>query len=107
MMVTVDEARQHHLVAAADDGHVWVLATKFLIGADLDDRAVFLHYGAIRHLIPAVAINRMRHHGATADQRCAHVMPPPKLRAPVVGDVDPPRNPAVALGGILSDPVEA
>jgi len=69
-MVAVDKARQHHLVAAADDRYVRVLAAEFLVSAELNNRAVFLQHGAIRHFVPAVAVDRMSHHGATADQRC-------------------------------------
>ena len=53
-----------------------MLAAEFRVGADLDDRAVFLQHGTVRHLVPAVAVNRMRHHRATADQRCGHLEPP-------------------------------
>ena len=51
-------------------GTFWVLAAEFLVNADLDNCAVFLQRGAIRDLVPAVAIDHMSHHGATADQRC-------------------------------------
>ena len=76
MMVTVDEPRQHYLLAAADRRDIGMLAAEFRVGADLNDRAVFLQNGTVRHLVPAVAVNRMRHHSATADQRCGHVKPP-------------------------------
>src|SRR5689334_75428 len=76
MMVAVDEPRQHHLVAAANNRHVRMLAAEFLVGADLDDCAVFLQYRTIHHLVPAVAVDGMGHHRATADQRCRNVEPP-------------------------------
>jgi len=75
-MVTIDKPRQHHLLAAADNRDVRVLAAEFLVSADLDNSAIFLQHGAIRDLVPAVAIDRMSHHGATADHRCRHVQPP-------------------------------
>ena len=75
-MVAIDKTGQHHLVAAANDRYIWVLAAEFLVNADLDNCAVFLQHGAIRDLVPAVAIDRMSHHGATADQRCGHCGPP-------------------------------
>jgi hypothetical protein len=53
-------------------GTFWVLAAEFLVNADLDNRGVFLQHGAIRHFVPAVAIDQMSDHGATADQRCGH-----------------------------------
>src|SRR6266849_4678889 len=40
-------------------GTFWVLAAGFLVNADLDNCAVFLQHGAIRDLVPAVAIDRM------------------------------------------------
>src|SRR5262249_27101363 len=97
MMVTIDKPRQHHLVPATNNHDVRVLAAEFLVGTDLDNSAIFLKHGAIRDLVPAVAIDRMGHRGATADQRCRHLKPPwsrnwqlacgslRKLREPVVG----------------------
>src|SRR5260370_23724746 len=57
-------------------GTFWVLAAEFLVTANLDNCGVFLQHGAIRDLVPAVAIDHMSHHGATADQRCGHCGPP-------------------------------
>src|SRR6516165_5493497 len=97
MMVSIDEPRQYHLVPATNTHDGRVLAAEFLVGTDLDNSAVLLKHGAIRDLVPAVAIDRMSHHGATADQRCRHLKPPwcrnwqlasgslGKLREPVVG----------------------
>ena len=50
-MVVIDKTRQHHLVAAANDRYIWVLAAEFLVNADLDNCAVFLKHGAIRDLV--------------------------------------------------------
>ena len=75
-MVTIDKPRQHHLLAAADNRDVRVLAAEFLVSAELNNRAVFLQHGAIRDLVPTVAVDCMRYHGATADQRCGHIEPP-------------------------------
>ena len=72
MMVAVDEARQHDLVAGADDRQVRVLAAEFLVGADRGDDAVFLQHGTIGHLVPAVSVLRMGDQRAAADQRCGH-----------------------------------
>jgi hypothetical protein len=40
-MVAVDKARRHHLVAAADDRYVRVLAAEFLVSAELNSMVAF------------------------------------------------------------------
>ena len=76
MVMTVDEPRQHHFVAAADYRDIRMSPAEVAVGADLDDGAVFLQHGAVRDLVPTVAVDRMRHQSATADQRCGHIEPP-------------------------------
>ena len=55
------------MVTHAIDRHRWDA---------IADGAVFLQHGAVRDLVPAVAVDRMRHQSATADQRCGHIEPP-------------------------------
>src|SRR5215471_3578085 len=80
MVVAVDKPRQHYLVAGADYRHVRMSPAEVRVRADLDDCAVFLQHGAVGDLVPTVAVDRMRHQGATADQRCGHVEPPHRRR---------------------------
>src|SRR5690348_6777745 len=102
MMVSIDEPRQHHLVAAANNHDIGVLAAEFLVGADFDNSAVFLKRGAIGDLVPVVAVDRMSDHGATADQGCRHLEPP--WRRELGGERKPwencarRKNPDIATG---------
>jgi len=72
MMVAIDKARQQYLVAAADHRQGGVLAAQLCVPADLDDDAVLLQHCSIRHLVPAVTVQRMRDHRAAANERCGH-----------------------------------
>src|SRR5207302_9614896 len=76
LVVAYDKHRHHHFVPAASHRDIRVSPAEVPVRADLDDCAVFLQHGAVRDLVPTVAVDRMRHHGATADQRCGHVEPP-------------------------------
>jgi len=66
MMVAIDELRQHHLGAATNSPR-GVLAAEFLVGADFDNSAGFLKTAPSVISVPVVAVDRMSHHGATAD----------------------------------------
>ena len=72
MMMAVDEARQQDLVAGADDRQIGVLAAELREAADRGNDAVFLQHRPVRHLVPAVAVERVGDHRAAADQRCGH-----------------------------------
>src|SRR5256885_817255 len=108
VVVSVDKPRQHHFVAVANHRDIRVSPAEVPVRADLDDCAVFLQHGAVPDLVPTMAVDRMRHHGATADQRCGDVEPPSgKLRKPVIGNVDPPPDPGVpSAGDMPKNPVE-
>src|SRR5262252_6054074 len=73
MVMAVDKPRQDYFVAAANHRDIRVSAAEVPVRADLED-------GAVRDFVPTVAVDRMRHHGATADQRCGHVEPPHRRR---------------------------
>src|SRR5215831_7401788 len=72
MMVAIDEARQHDLVAATDDRHLGVVGLEFLEGADRLDDAILLQDRPVRNLLPGLSIDRSRNHRAAADDRLGH-----------------------------------
>ena len=68
-MVTVDEARQQHLLAVADDRRIGVGAVQLRKSADRDNDPVALQHGAVVDLFPAMTIERPRDDMFAANDR--------------------------------------
>jgi hypothetical protein len=75
-MVSVDKARQHHLMPGAEDRDPRMFRYKLGGRADLGDDAVMLEDSAVFDLPPMAAVGGLGNDGTGADDARGHVFSP-------------------------------